>query len=271
MKRDLDWKTYEEVVRDIYKALGKDKGVSIKCYGTPCKVVGKSGVSHQIDVLTSHTDGIHEYKTAIECKYWNDNVNKDIVMKVSNIIEDAGIEKGVIVTKKGFTEDGIAFARYRNIGLVELREPIDKDWEGRIKDIVIDINVIRPFIDKIKFKAEFEGVELDKSRIPYYVVKSIKGKTSLKDLLDLYAKELYEGTEKTDFQKIFTFDEDSMLADEEKDFEIKVKGLLIGGRYTIDKIQREIKGEDHVWLIMQSVFDKRTMTISPTGEIRVKE
>jgi hypothetical protein len=29
MKRDLDRKTYEEVVRDIYQSNGKDNGVSI--------------------------------------------------------------------------------------------------------------------------------------------------------------------------------------------------------------------------------------------------
>lgn len=52
---------------------------------------------------------------------------------------------------------------------------------------------------------------------------------------------------------------------------MKVKGLLVGGHYTIEKIHNEIKGEDHVWLVMQSVFDKRTMIISPTGEISVKD
>ncbi|HJS01286.1 MAG TPA: restriction endonuclease, partial [Flavobacterium sp.] len=98
---------------------------------------GKSGVSHQIDVLTSHTDGIHTYETAIECKYWKDKVNKDIVMKVSSIIEDAGISKGVIVTKSGFTKDGLEYAKFKNIGLVELREPTDKDHESTPKEIEI--------------------------------------------------------------------------------------------------------------------------------------
>jgi len=155
MKLKPEWQSYEDLVKDIYLALGRDKGVKIKCHGAKCTVIGKSGVEHQIDVLTSHSDGIHEYSTAIECKHWNyDNVDKDIVMKLSEIIEDAGISKGVIVAKKGFTPDAIKYAKSRNISLVELREPIEKDWEGRVKNIVIDLNVIYPSITKLKFLAD---------------------------------------------------------------------------------------------------------------------
>lgn len=271
MKRELDWKTYEEVVRDIYQALGRDKGVTVKCYGSTCKVIGKSEVSHQIDVLTMHSDGIHEYKTAIECKYWNDKVDKDIVMKVHSIIEDAGIEKGVIVTKKGFTPDAILFAKHRNIGLVELREPIESDWEGRIKDIVIDINLFRPFITKVKFKAEVEGAELEKVKISKYIVRSRSKEVTLKTLIEVFATELYKQPPDTDFQKVLEFDEECVLHEDESGFNLKVKGLLVGGYYTVEKIHNEIRGEDHVWLVMQSVFDKRTMTISSTGEISVVE
>ena len=110
---NLDWKKYAVVTKYIYETLGKESGVKIKGYGNGCKVKGKSGVSHQIDVLTSYSDGIHAYQTAIECKYWQEKINKDIVMKVAEIIEDAGINKGVIVSKKGFTEDGINYAKYK--------------------------------------------------------------------------------------------------------------------------------------------------------------
>ena len=102
---NLDWKTYESITRYIVKTLGKQTGVKVIDHGSTCRVTGKSGVTHQIDILTEHSDGIHSYKTAIECKYWNKKVNKYIVMKLSEIIEDASINKGVIVSKNGFTED----------------------------------------------------------------------------------------------------------------------------------------------------------------------
>lgn len=65
----LHWKTYESITKYIYENLRQKFNVNIECYGASCKVIGKSGVSHQIDVLTSESDGTYTYKTAIECKY----------------------------------------------------------------------------------------------------------------------------------------------------------------------------------------------------------
>lgn len=138
-KNNLDWKTYEAITKYIYEALGKKSGVEVLSYGNDSKVLGKSGVNHQIDILTSHSDGIHSYKTAIECKYWKEKISKEIVMKVSEIIEDAGISKGVIVSKNGFTKDGFNFAKYKNIGLVELRELGEKDQGSKQKELEIGI------------------------------------------------------------------------------------------------------------------------------------
>ena len=70
----MEWKDYEEVTKHIYETLGKNNGVEIECFGNKCSVKGKSEVNHQIDVLTKHSDGIHTYKTAIECKYWDKKV-----------------------------------------------------------------------------------------------------------------------------------------------------------------------------------------------------
>lgn len=111
----LDWKKYESITKYIYETLGKQSGVTIKGYSSTCTVKGKSGVSHQIDVLTAHSDGIHTYETAIGCKYWKKKVNKDIVMKLVQILEDTGISKGIIVSKSGFTRDGIQYAKHTNI------------------------------------------------------------------------------------------------------------------------------------------------------------
>lgn len=153
---NLDWKTYESITRYIYETLGKQTGVKTIDYGNTCRVTGKSGITHQIDVLTEHSDGIHSYKTAIECKYWNKKVNKDIVMKLSETIEDARINKGVIVSKNGFTKDGLEYAKYRNIGLVELREIATKDLQNTSKEmdianfyINIKYSVTRPVLLKI--------------------------------------------------------------------------------------------------------------------------
>ena len=37
---DIHWEDYEELVKDIYQALGRANGVTIECWGRSCKVEG---------------------------------------------------------------------------------------------------------------------------------------------------------------------------------------------------------------------------------------
>jgi hypothetical protein len=126
----MNWKSFEEVVSYIYENIGVKSGLAIEGRGHKCLVKGKSGISHQIDILFSHSDGVHKYFTAIECKYWNGKINKEVIMKLQSICIDCNIDKGIIVSKYGFTKDTIEYAKYVNIGLVELREPnsVDPDF-----------------------------------------------------------------------------------------------------------------------------------------------
>jgi predicted helicase len=155
----------------FYETLGSQSGVSIKGYGNTCIVKGKSGVRHQIDVLTAHSDGTTIHETAIECKFRKGKVNKDVVMKLVQILEDTGISKGIIVSKSGFTCDGILYAKYKDIGIIHLREYEEKDLRDSSPkidiatlDLNIKINVKRPKITsidiganrKIKIKHEFD-------------------------------------------------------------------------------------------------------------------
>jgi len=39
----------------------------------------------------------------------------------------------------------------------------------------------------------------------------------------------------------------------------------------IAKSKVEIKGEDHIWLIMKSIFEDKTFTISKDGEINERK
>lgn len=205
---ELDWEVYEHVTKYIYQTLGEKAGVKILGHGKECKVKGKSQVEHQIDVLTSHSDGIHTYKTAIECKYWKDNVNKDIIMKVAEIIEDAQIDKGVIVSKNGYTPDAIAFAKYKNIGLVELREMQEDDWEGRPRILDFKSTVHRPEIIKVtilpslfnKSDIEQEQIQTDTLQLTLNTGETV----SIEKYLTEFKKELHsQPIEKIIDKKVF--------------------------------------------------------------------
>lgn len=98
-ENNLNWKAYEAITKYIYETLGKEFGVTIEGYGSNCKVQGKSGSFHQIDVLTKQSNGVHQVRTAIECKCLKNKVTKGTVMMLLSTINDARIEKGVIVQK----------------------------------------------------------------------------------------------------------------------------------------------------------------------------
>ncbi|WP_448635389.1 restriction endonuclease [Pedobacter panaciterrae] len=156
-KNELDWEEYEAITQYIYGALGEQYGIKVIDFGRNCKVKGKSGVIYQIDVLTEQSDGKKIHRTAIECKFIKDKVTNDTVMKLRGIMEDAGIESGIIVCKTGFTRDTLMYAEHKGIKLVELREALenDRDFKRTLEigtlDIPMNIMVSRANITSIGF------------------------------------------------------------------------------------------------------------------------
>ena len=141
----LDWQGYEKLVRDILEALGQAAGVEIVCWGRSCVVEGPSGVRHQVDVLTRHSDGANEYRTAVSCKWRNRKVGISHVRELASIVQEAALSKGVIVSKSGFTKGARELAAARGIGLIELRKPTDEDWGDGITDVRVEVIIDRGF------------------------------------------------------------------------------------------------------------------------------
>lgn len=273
----LDWKKYESITKYIYETLGKQSGVTVKGYGSTCIVKGNSGVSHQIDVITSHTDGSHTYETAIECKYRKEKVNKDVVMKLVQILEDTGISKGIIVSKSGFTRDGIQFAKHKNIGIVHLREYEEKDLQDsshKIDIATLNLNIkihrTRPEITsidignnrKIEIKHEFDYFAFkiilkNGNQVPFY------------DYVNDFRKQINRLNDKTKpLTKKYKIP-GSKLLNRQTGEQIDLDDILFTGQLTESDDNRNLKYAivDKVWLLMKSIFDERTFSFSESGII----
>ena len=276
-EKNLDWKIYESITKYIYETLGKEFGVKIKGHGNTCKVIGKSGVEHQIDVLTSLSDGVHTYLTAIECKYWKQKIDKDIVMKLAEIIQDAGINKGIIVCKNGFTKDGIEYAKHKNIELVELREIEEKDLNENSKkihfaDLELRINsTIRRTeilnIDigdnrKIEGESEFEYYK-------FLVIREDKSYKPLATYIAEFRNDVNPQNEKTEKLTKHYEVPNGVLYDRETKESLKINGITFTGQLRKINNSRNLKFTlvDEVWLIMKSIFNERTFTFSESGLI----
>lgn len=274
---NLDWKIYESITKYIYEMLGHQSGVKIKGYGNTCKVTGRSGSNYQIDVLTTHSDGIHSYDTAIECKYWKRKVNRDTVMKVFGIIEDTSINKGVIVSKEGFTKDAIDYAKFKNIGLVTLKEwnsndqsSMSKEIELGILQINLNITIIRPKLLQINLgNNQFLDVQDEFDLFNYYVEHMDGKRRPFYDYItDFRIHVSNQQKMEIEITKSYKLPE-SKLFRQGINESISLDEVTITGKLTQNDESKNLEFTlvDKVWLIMKSMFEERTFSFSEIGLI----
>lgn len=276
---DLHWESYEELVKDIHLALGRADGVDIVCWGRNCQVEGLSGVPHQIDVLTRHSAGAYEYKTAIECKYWDRNVGIKVLREFVQIVQDADVHKGVVVSKTGFTGPAKTFAKAHNIELVELRKPVDKDWEGRIRVVPFVVTMILPPIHNISLRitvpkehpdrevlqATLENVRVAGDR--FFVAISGQEPKPLEELIDAEVRR-QPNEENHDLQ----FPAGSVLMIPDNPEHLAHGHTITGVSVKVEQLplisqEFEVNASDYIYMIMESIFDGRRFTITKNGEI----
>ncbi len=272
----LDWKSYEELVKDIYESLGKASNVKILGYGNGCKRKGNSGVEHQIDVLTSHNDGLHEYLTDIECKYWKQKVDKDIVMKVKEIVVDCNFSKGIIVSKIGFTPDAIDYARFVGIGLVELREITEEDWKGRVKTIVIEVVAKTPVLTSCQI-----NMVSDDPKVQTQETKGVTADATLTEICkpDGTTITLSEFIQNGLFKKIcseepndeitehYSFEKGTTITYKETGLTHYLHSIILSGKVKSESMNSVIDGSDEVLYYMKSFFEGMVLTIRKDGKI----
>lgn len=265
----MDWRDYEKVTKDIYEAIGKDAGVNIECYGNNCKVEGKSGAKHQIDVLASHSDGIHTYKTAIECKWHDKKISKDPVMKLLSVIEDSNIDKGVLVSKKGFTPDAISFAKSKNIGLAWLRK-VEKNDYGTDLPIfeVLNSKVTSPEILNFIINSEEGAKRSDEiiKRSAMVLVNSEGKESPIQVLINNFFRKLREENAFKPITVDYRF-QDCFIKNKETNVSTSIQGIVITGVLKEREIDLGFKPVDKTWLIMKSLFEDKIITVSENGNV----
>ena len=199
-------------------------------------------------------------------------------MKVFAIIEDTGIDKGIIVSKNGFTKDGFEFAKYKNIRLVELKETDEKDQNGKPEQIDIGtleikttMTIHRPEILDIIINYVDESPN-DKEEINIYrdAIKLPSGNViPLKEYAKAFQDELH--AEYKLFQSITKSYEikEGILINKATNTSARINGLTFTGMLKkIDSKQNTtISLVDQVWLIMNAIFENKTFKITEYGMI----
>ncbi|WP_293942799.1 MULTISPECIES: restriction endonuclease [unclassified Sphingobacterium] len=271
----INWQDYEAITKYVYESLGAQYGIKILGYGNTCKLSGKSGVTHQIDVLTEQFDGKKSIRTAIECKYCKEKANKDIVMKLSETMLDLGIEKGIIVCKSGFTKDTIMYAEHKGIKLVKLWEAGESDTDYK-KDIElgtldIRLNITRTCANITSITFGDKTIQFDPLIGAAYLFKlrdACGREVNLQPYLLKFASEV---TNRREVLKNITLDylTDRKLFLDVENGVLAIEKFSVTGFLTIDDLstKKYFTLTDQVWMIMEELFDKRRLSLSKSGLI----
>ena len=145
------WEQFEKDVARVAESLGKTQGAELICYGRDCKVLGKSGLKRQVDVLLRLPTRYLDLKMAVSCKDWKKPVPPADIDAHWAVMEDTGIQIGAVASRNGFTSGAKTAAENRGILLWRLDDP---DWEDKIKIIHVQIHLLWPEIHDFKFLYE---------------------------------------------------------------------------------------------------------------------
>jgi hypothetical protein len=82
------------------------------------KMQGKSGTTHQIDVLAEFNAPLHTSTVIIETKSYSSNIDKDIIIKLIQIQQDLSADRAILATTSEFTPGALSTAdQYNNLEL----------------------------------------------------------------------------------------------------------------------------------------------------------
>lgn len=276
---------YELFVKDVYECLNRADGLSNVQIQHDVKLMGAAGVEHQIDVFWTFKLGGVEYKVAVECKDYNIHVSKDKIEAFHSILRDIGNIHGIFASKMGFQSGAIVYAQKYGIQLMEIRHPIDKDWEGRIKNIHLDlclrtIGEIRPqiFVNKTRVaelgiappeNKEFNKLT-DQVRIDFdkmVVDKKTVDEKNSKTVYELIQK-LPVGNPGRGNKFVFAFQNATIHLE---NMDLPLDGI----EFTYDTHESTehitIYGEDSIMAIVKNITDGSENTIDQFGRVHIRE
>ncbi|WP_081979129.1 restriction endonuclease [Heyndrickxia ginsengihumi] len=115
---------------------------------------------HQIDVVIEKRNV--KKRVLIECKDYSETVGISIIRDFYGAVHQIKPDEAIVITTQGFTREAVNFADDEDIKLVVLREFDESDWEGKIKEIHLSINLLLISTPEISFLPA-NDIEKDKA------------------------------------------------------------------------------------------------------------
>ena len=128
MAKKKKWQEYQDDCAAFFEKLGLATFVDHP-------VQGARGL-HRADVFVEGAYHGIPFKWIVECKAWKTNVPKEKVMALASIVQDTGVDRGFLLSEKGFQSGAIQAAKKTNTTLTSLGDLVDSTEEQLSEAII---------------------------------------------------------------------------------------------------------------------------------------
>jgi hypothetical protein len=155
---------YELFVKRVYEDLFSVEGVINPEIQHNVIIKGRSGATHQIDLLWKFTFAGVDHVVFVECKDYKTPINIGRIQKFHSTLADIPgvMPQGVFATTTGYQKGAKTYADSYGIKLMLIRE-VEEGASRKIREI--HLHLIAQFIDNVKFKPTLDGKWLEDNNI----------------------------------------------------------------------------------------------------------
>ena len=262
---------YEKLIQEIYTQILKQEDARNVDVKQNIIIKGKTA-EHQIDVYWEFEIAGVTYKTIVQAKDWNTTVKQSDIFSFATVLQDIpGQPRGIYITRTGYQKGAKEFAEAHGIILYELREPTERDWDGKLRNIDLNIVAKIPVIGKVAILVDKEwiyenGISPNLSLLPsgltsgdvaLYDEKQAEV-TTIGDIIKHYLKDTND-TEEHHINHIF--DIPMFIKENNGNQFLKLKALDFEFHYQQSKYKHQIIGDDIIKYILKNTTSNDIRTI----------
>lgn len=244
-------------------------------------LTGRS-TTHQIDVYWEFERGGIKYFTVVQAKDWANAVNQGELLKFKAVLDDLPNQpRGVFVTRTGYQEGALNYAKANGILLYELREPTEADKQGRLQRIILDFFFLLHHIKEVHLFDDLDWAIEEARRLQLNEIPEIKIQESIEDMI-LYnqdnveiasVKSLTEGLFSSGFEEleatkvVHNFSEPTFAKTGIANFP-RIKINRVEATISIDKVNQriEIVAEDFIEFILKNISEGTEQLFNKEGK-----
>jgi hypothetical protein len=142
---DRTGRRYEELVEQIFDEVGQLQGVETLELARRKSVQGRT-VTHEIDVWWTFRVGDAIFTYAFQAKDQGSPITQGDMLLFKGVLEDL-VEhqpRGIFVTRSTYQKGARTVAVTGGIHALELRPPNEHDWDGRVREVRIQLTAAVP-------------------------------------------------------------------------------------------------------------------------------